>query len=69
MKENTLIYIIGGVLTLIMIVLFVMNQDTVTDEEKQESLYCEMVNTFIETDGKYGWPDYNGNYNKICKIK
>jgi len=29
------------------------------DETNQEILYCEQVQLFSETDGRYGWPNYN----------
>jgi len=28
--------------------------------------YCDMVQMGKSTSGKYGWPDYNNNYNQIC---
>ena len=28
-------------------------------EERQAQLHCDMVKIFIESDGEYGWPDYN----------
>ncbi|BAO20644.1 hypothetical protein [Pseudomonas phage PPpW-3] len=35
--------------------------------DKDQSLYCEMVQTFKDTNGQYGWPDYRGNAAKVCK--
>jgi hypothetical protein len=29
------------------------------DEINQEILYCEQVQLFSKTDGRYGWPNYN----------
>jgi len=29
------------------------------DEINQEILYCDQVQLFSETDGRYGWPNYN----------
>jgi hypothetical protein len=37
------------------------------DLEQQQALYCEMVKTFKETQGQYGWPDYRGNAAEVCK--
>lgn len=28
-------------------------------DTSQEQLHCEMVQIWNETDGEYGWPDYN----------
>ena len=36
------------------------------EEVAQEELYCEMVTTYQESKGDYGWPDYNNNYNEVC---
>ena len=37
------------------------------DLEQQRALYCEMVETFKNTGGEYGWPDYKGAYGRDCK--
>ena len=37
------------------------------DLEQQRALYCEMVETFKNTGGEYGWPDYKGSYGRDCK--
>ena len=38
------------------------------DEELEKNdKYCEMVATYQETKGDYGWPDYNNNYYEVCK--
>lgn len=29
--------------------------------------YCQQVQLFEESDGKYGWPDYKGIYYTDCK--
>lgn len=29
--------------------------------------YCEMVSIYQQSGGQYGWPDYRGNYNEVCK--
>lgn len=34
-------------------------------EEQNASKYCEMVKIWKETNGKFGWPAYNGE--EICK--
>jgi len=39
----------------------------IPEGNEQQDLYCEMVTTFKETGGNYGWPDYNNNYNEVCK--
>lgn len=37
------------------------------DLEQQRALYCEMVETFKNTGGEYGWPDYKGTYRRDCQ--
>ena len=37
------------------------------DEERQQVLYCDMVKIFMESDGMYGWPDYNNNAKEVCE--
>jgi hypothetical protein len=34
---------------------------------KEAQLYCEMVQTYKDTQGQYGWPDYRGEFRKVCK--
>lgn len=34
---------------------------------REQQTYCEMVQTFKETNGQYGWPDYRGVARKVCK--
>ena len=41
--------------------------DQSDDLEQQRALYCEMVETFKNTGGEYGWPDYKGSYGRDCK--
>lgn len=36
------------------------------DLEQQRALYCEMVETFKNTGGEYGWPDYKDTYRRDC---
>jgi len=37
------------------------------DEEQQRQLYCNMYAIFQESNGEYGWPDYNSNAAEICE--
>ncbi len=32
----------------------------VQEEERQHAEYCEMVQLWKQTNGKHGWPAYNG---------
>jgi len=35
--------------------------------EKEGEIYCDMVDIFTETEGQYGWPDYQHKYDRDCK--
>lgn len=37
------------------------------EQQQQQDLYCEMVGIYKETKGEYGWPDYKGNAEEVCK--
>ena len=37
------------------------------DENRQQKLYCDMYKIFLESNGEYGWPDYNSNAAEICE--
>lgn len=37
------------------------------DELLEQLRYCSMVADYINSDGKSGHPDYNGNYKEVCK--
>lgn len=34
--------------------------------DEQLEIYCQMNAVRISTNGEYGWPDYNGNYEEVC---
>lgn len=44
--------------------LYLSQYDDITSQER---LYCDMVKIFNESNGQYGWPDYQGNAQKLCK--
>lgn len=35
--------------------------------ERPVDPYCEMVTIYQQSGGQYGWPDYRGNYNEVCR--
>lgn len=37
------------------------------DDARDTDPYCEMVTIYQQSGGQYGWPDYRGNYNEVCK--
>jgi len=50
---------------LIIVHSFIFNDNTKTIKSIDEK-YCKMVKIHM-LNPAYGWPDYNQNYNKICK--
>ena len=48
-----------GVVTLFLLAACVVSTMDYEAEERQAQLHCDMVKIFIESDGEYGWPDYN----------
>lgn len=41
--------------------------DSSDELEQEQALYCEMVETFKNTGGEYGWPDYKDTYGRDCR--
>lgn len=57
-------YVLCGIALVVLVNLPERHGD---DLDKQQSLYCGMVQTFQQTKGQYGWPDYRGNAAEVCK--
>lgn len=56
--------VIGLVLLVLVAFGLVGNMDA-EEEQRQAEQYCEMVKLWKETNGKAGWPAYDGE--RICK--
>lgn len=39
----------------------------VEDAQAEAKMYCESVHDWKASNGQRGWPDYNGNYEELCK--
>ena len=59
--------VLGGLVVLGLIALGNVIDGQPDDLEQQRALYCEMVETFKNTGGEYGWPDYKGAYGRDCQ--
>ena len=59
--------VLGGLVVLGLIALGNVIDGQPEDLEQQRALYCEMVETFKNTGGEYGWPDYKGAYGRDCQ--
>jgi len=64
-KHPNRVLIIAMALIMCMTVLFSM--ETERDFEAELAYYCDMVDTFKDSKGEYGWPDYKGTYERDCK--
>ncbi len=60
---------IRGILILICAVGMVVMINTPQHDElaQRQVMYCEMTRTFEKTNGRYGWPDYLGAAEEVCK--
>ena len=56
-----------GVVALFLLAACVAGTMEYGDEERQQVLYCDMVKIYQESDGMYGWPDYQENAKEICE--
>ena len=53
------------IMTIAMFILFVVCVallSSMPPEPNPEDLYCEMRQLHIDTDGEFGWPDYNSKH-------
>ncbi len=62
MKKLDILAIIG-----IVIAMGIAGTMDVQEEERQHAEYCEMVKLWKQTNGKHGWPDYDGIYDTACR--
>lgn len=46
---------------LVFTILLIVGATDADEASIEESLYCEMTALFSQTDGKFGWPQYNRN--------
>ena len=63
-KQKTIILFI--LLATILVILSLSDNDNVKEVQAGQSKYCHMVKLHM-VNPSFGWPDYNHNYEKICK--
>ena len=56
-RYKTILAVIG-----IIIAMGIAGNTDVQEEERQHAEYCEMVKLWKQTNGKHGWPAYNGEF-------
>lgn len=59
--------VLGGLVVLGLVALGNVIDGQPDDLEQQRALYCEMVETFKNTGGECGWPDYKDTYQRDCQ--
>ena len=64
----TKINLMFGCIALITILLLT-GPDTLDDQISEQRLYCEMVMTYRDSGGQYGWPDYKKIAELYCYDK
>ena len=62
------INLVFGAVALITIFLLT-GPDTLDDQISEQRLYCEMVMTYRDSGGQYGWPDYKKIAELYCYDK
>lgn len=38
-----------------------------SNADENKAGYCDKVAIYKSSGGKYGWPDFNGNFKQVCK--
>lgn len=64
MTGRDLIWLVCG---LVVMIGLVNNPDEPDELTAEAARYCQMVHLYKETNGQLGWPDYRGNFRKVCK--
>lgn len=54
-----------GIVLLVLVAFGLVGHMDAEEEQRQAEQYCEMVKLWKETNGKAGWPAYDGE--RICK--
>lgn len=59
---------VGIILAIIAVILSGCSDPALERElQAQQDHYCEMVRLHVESNGEYGYPDYQRNYKEVCK--
>ena len=58
--------IVTVALVLVVVAFGVAGNADVENEKAEVSQYCEMVKLGIDSNGEYGWPDYDDKYKTEC---
>jgi len=58
--------ICAALLALCLGILAFISNDLYDHTSQEEQTYCEMVDAWLDSDGEFGWPDYNDNFDEVC---
>lgn len=63
-ESNRTMYVVAVAVTALVVLLGMTKRGEV---EAAQAEYCSMVEIGIETDGEYGWPDFQHRYEDDCQ--
>lgn len=50
----------------LLLILVVAGTMDFTERSNQDANYCRMVEMHQDTDGEFGWPDFDNKYKELC---
>lgn len=48
------------------VILITCLSSATNDHQRETEYYCEMVESYKQSDGENGWPDYKEQYDELC---
>ena len=57
----------GAVVFAVLVILALIDKSDAPYRERMTSQYCELVRIYRATNGRHGWPDYRGEYERRCE--
>lgn len=55
-----------GAFTLVLIAVGAVGNEDYKEAVRSQELYCENVALYKDSNGEYGWPDYESRYERDC---
>lgn len=53
--------------TICIAILAFISNDLYDHKDEEQQQYCQMVSAWLDSDAENGWPDYNRNFDEVCK--
>lgn len=72
MKNPMIVVLFAMVCAMFILLMSIVGGFDFEEQERQQNEYCEMVSIWksqsnVNPEFRAGWPDFNGNYDQICK--